>query len=132
MDEVEFVWTFPVYILCRNAKIWAATGELVIEDSLEIIAPPISDETGANERHAAIFTDADSADGYRQQECGNDAVALPLKSKDSLMAFFAKIAPQFRYAVLNPNPKIPARRSIVISSILEDIRPASKKDPAMD
>lgn len=115
-DQLEFVWTFPCYILARDFRTDPESGNVSLDVHTRIVAPDVA---GDGNKHVAIFTDADLAEMFRERSpMAADMQPVEFATPASLKAFLDAIQVNFQFAAIDLNPQTRVCRSFLIGEML--------------
>lgn len=116
MNDCEFVWTFPVYILAMNYTVDPATESIVFDDQIRFIAP----EAWPNGPKAiALFTDSDLANEFREQSpMGSQLDLVAFGSPAGLKAFLVLAQHAYSIVVADLNRKSRKATPFMIQEVL--------------
>jgi hypothetical protein len=117
INDEDFVWTFPTYLLAKNFATDPTTGNITFNRDLQFIAPAVSPKM---EQGIAMFTDLDLALEYLEL-CSPELGIRPMEIfHRGALAYFLRNAPKkYRYVTIDPNRKTGIIRALLIRDVLK-------------
>lgn len=115
MNDNEFLWSFPCFLLAKNVR-YDATGDVEWHDDLafKVVGK-------AGDERILIFTDKALAEEYRESINDNDLHAIPLNTAANFRWFLGRAALKHRLIVVDLNRKTMVGQEFSIEPLLEQL-----------
>jgi hypothetical protein len=118
MPELEFLWTFPCFVLATQFNRDSETGTVLFDEGFRVVALSLTSDA---EKQVLIFTDEALAADYAERSPSTGLTLVELSTPEALKDFLVLAARAFKHAAIDLSPQAKFSRLFLIEEILAQI-----------
>ncbi|MFT4559661.1 MAG: hypothetical protein ACI8P0_005627 [Planctomycetaceae bacterium] len=118
MPELEFLWTFPCFVLATQFNRDSETGTVLFDEGFRVVALSLTSDA---EKQVPIFTDEALAEDYAGRSASTGLTLVEISTPEALKDFLLLASRAFKHAAIDLSPKAKFSRLFLIDEILAQI-----------
>jgi len=118
MSKLDFLWTFPCFVLATQFNRDPETGSVLFDEGFRVVTLEL---TGDSKKQVPIFTDEALATDYAERSTNTGLTLVELATPEALKDFLVLAARAFDHAAIDMSPKAKFSRLFLINEILAQI-----------